>query len=114
MRILRLEPQQSFSENYIFFISAIIQSVQISLESYLSQIGRLVERLIRCLVDSQDEIRINEEEKPNGATIYILVGASDLGKVIGKQGRTARALRTIVNAAGMKQKRSYSIDIVRV
>lgn len=72
----------------------------------------LVEFIARSLVDKPDEVRVDELDD-RGVTVYELtVGQDDLGKVIGRQGRTARAVRTILSAAGAKTNRRYELDIL--
>ena len=73
---------------------------------------QLVHAIARSLVDAPDLVHV--EAIPDGdATILRLhVGPGDIGKVIGRQGRTARSFRTILGAASMKLKRRYSLDIV--
>jgi predicted RNA-binding protein YlqC (UPF0109 family) len=67
----------------------------------------LIESMAHALVDKPDEVEINEIEGAQTSVIELRVSKSDLGKVIGKQGRTARAMRTIMSAASTKlQKRS--------
>ncbi len=64
---------------------------------------RLIEDIAKALVDIPEEVIINEVEGEQTVTVLELkVAPSDLGKVIGKQGRTARSIRTILGAAGMK------------
>jgi uncharacterized protein len=72
----------------------------------------LVEQIAKALVDAPDQVAIDPVEE-NGETVFELkVAEGDLGKVIGKQGRTARAMRTVLNAAGIKQNKRYSLEIV--
>jgi predicted RNA-binding protein YlqC (UPF0109 family) len=62
-------------------------------------------------VDQPEKVVVNQVEGEQGTVLELEVAPEDLGKVIGKQGRTARAIRMILNAAGMKLKRRYSLDI---
>jgi len=72
----------------------------------------LVEFLAKSLVDDPDGVQVHTLDR-DGSTVYELeVAASDLGKVIGRQGRTARAMRTILGAAGQKQRRRLILDIL--
>ena len=71
----------------------------------------LVEHLARALVDRPDEVVVQEVVKEQAVVLTLHVAPSDLGKVIGRQGRTAHSLRTIVGVAGMKQKRRAVLDI---
>jgi len=72
----------------------------------------LIEFLAKSLVDSPDEVKTRTFERDQQTVIELEVAAADLGKVIGRQGRTARAFRTILAAAGEKAHRRYSLDIV--
>lgn len=73
---------------------------------------QLLEQMVRALVDSPDEVNVNEVEGEQSTIFELRVAQSDLGKVIGKQGRTARAFRTILSAAGMKTKRRFTLEIL--
>jgi uncharacterized protein len=71
-----------------------------------------VELIVKALVDDAAAVDVCEVER-NGATlIEVRVAAADMGKVIGKQGRTVRALRSLVHAVGFKTDRRYGLDIV--
>ena len=73
----------------------------------------LVEFLAKSLVDKPDEVKIHTFERGDqGTVIELEVAPEDLGKVIGRQGRTARAIRTLLAAAGQKTRRRYILDIV--
>lgn len=72
----------------------------------------LVEFVAKSLVDNPDEVRTRTYEREQGTVIELEVAPADLGKVIGRQGRTARALRTLLTAAGEKSRRRVSLDIV--
>jgi predicted RNA-binding protein YlqC (UPF0109 family) len=73
----------------------------------------LVEFLAKSLVDHPDEVRVRSYERGDQGTVLELeVAPADLGKVIGRQGRTARAIRTVIAAAGQKSRRRYSLDIL--
>jgi predicted RNA-binding protein YlqC (UPF0109 family) len=69
----------------------------------------LVELIARQLVDMPDEVFV---EKFEDGVIELEVAESDVGKVIGRQGRTARALRTLLNAAGYRARRRYTLEII--
>jgi predicted RNA-binding protein YlqC (UPF0109 family) len=72
----------------------------------------LVELIARSLVDRPDDVEVTEIED-DGVTIFELrVAEDDLGKVIGKQGKTARSIRTILASAGAKADRQYEFEIV--
>lgn len=72
----------------------------------------LVEFIAGSLVDNPDEVRAKEIEGHQATVIELIVAPSDLGKVIGKQGRTARAIRTILNASGTKLKKRFVLEIL--
>jgi predicted RNA-binding protein YlqC (UPF0109 family) len=73
----------------------------------------LIEFLAKSLVDNPDEVQTRTYERGDQGTVVELeVAPADLGKVIGRQGRTARAIRTLLSAAGQKSRRRYSLDIV--
>ena len=72
----------------------------------------LVEMIAKALVDSPDEVAVNAIEGEQSTVLELKVAPNDLGKVIGKQGRTARAIRTILGAAGMKLRRRYTLEIL--
>ena len=72
----------------------------------------LVEFLAKSLVDHPEEVRLRTLERDEQTVIELEVSPDDLGKVIGRQGRTARAMRTVLAAAGQKSRRRYTLDIV--
>lgn len=72
----------------------------------------LVEFLAKSLVDDASEVRVRSFERDQSTVIELEVAPADLGKVIGRQGRTARAIRTVLAAAGQKSRRRYTLDIV--
>lgn len=65
----------------------------------------LVEVIARALVDNPDEVVVTETEKEGGTFIELKVAPSDMGKVIGKQGRIAKAIRSVVKAAASKEEK---------
>lgn len=71
----------------------------------------LVASMARALVDHPDEVRVEAAPDRDGTVLLLRVSPSDLGKVIGKQGRTARSIRTILGAASMKAQHRYALDI---
>lgn len=71
----------------------------------------LVEYIAKSLVDRPEEVRMSLEEKEDVTVLHLSVAKEDLGKIIGRQGRTARALRTLVNAASAKQERRCILEI---
>jgi predicted RNA-binding protein YlqC (UPF0109 family) len=72
----------------------------------------LIEYIAKVLVDNPDEVRVTELEGKQTAVIELRVAKEDLGKVIGKQGRTARAMRTILGAASTKMKKRSVLEIL--
>jgi len=72
----------------------------------------LVEEIAKALVDLPDEVSVREVEGEQVTVLELRVAASDLGKVIGKQGRTARSIRTLLGAAGMKLNRRFTLEIL--
>lgn len=72
----------------------------------------LVEEIAKALVDSPEKVEVGEVEGPQFTALELRVDPSDLGKIIGKQGRTARSIRTILSAISTKENRRYSLEIV--
>ena len=72
----------------------------------------LVEYIAKALVDDPASVRVNEVQGEHVTVIELRVARADLGKVIGKQGRTARALRTILNASATKQGQRAVLEII--
>jgi predicted RNA-binding protein YlqC (UPF0109 family) len=72
----------------------------------------LVEDIAKALVDIPEEVSVREVQGEQVTILELKVAASDLGKVIGKQGRTARSVRTILGAAGMKLNRRFTLEIL--
>jgi predicted RNA-binding protein YlqC (UPF0109 family) len=72
----------------------------------------LIEAIAKALVDNPDEVSVRAIEGEQVTVLELRVHPSDLGKVIGKQGRTARSVRTILNAAGMKLKKRFTLEIL--
>jgi predicted RNA-binding protein YlqC (UPF0109 family) len=73
---------------------------------------QLIEDIAKALVDLPDEVSINVIEGEQTTVLELKVAPGDLGKVIGKQGRTARSIRTILGAAGMKLNRRFTLEIL--
>ena len=78
----------------------------------MSELRDLIEYVGKALVDLPDNVEVTEIEGEQTTVIELKVDKSDLGKVIGKQGRTARALRTILNAASTKLKKRSVLEII--
>ncbi len=72
----------------------------------------LVEVIAKSLVEKPDEVTVTQREDSNSIVVELKVAQSDMGKVIGKQGRIAKALRTVVKAASSKESRKVIVDIV--
>ena len=73
---------------------------------------QLIEDIAKALVDIPEEVTVKTVEGEQITVLELKVAPSDLGKVIGKQGRTARSIRTIVGAAGMKLNRRFTLEIL--
>lgn len=71
-----------------------------------------IEMIVKALVDDADAVDVREIERDGTTRIEVRVAQADMGKVIGKQGRTVRALRSVVYAAGLKQHRRFVLDVV--
>jgi len=72
----------------------------------------LIEYIAKALVDNPDDVSVTELEGKQTSVIELRVAKEDLGKVIGKQGRTARAMRTILGAASTKVKKRSVLEIL--
>ncbi len=72
----------------------------------------LVETIAKSLVDNPDEVSVREISDGGSEIIELRVAASDMGKIIGKQGRIVKAIRTVVKSAGAKQNRKIEVEVV--
>jgi predicted RNA-binding protein YlqC (UPF0109 family) len=72
----------------------------------------LVEAIAKALVDNPDQVHVNSIEGEQVTVLELKVHPTDLGKVIGRQGRTAKSIRTILGAAGMKLKKRMTLEII--
>ena len=72
----------------------------------------LVEVIAKSLVDHPEDVRVEEEQEDRQVTLKLHVDEDDMGKVIGRQGRIAKAMRTVVKAAEKKKKKKVSVDII--
>jgi predicted RNA-binding protein YlqC (UPF0109 family) len=72
----------------------------------------LVEQIAQALVDAPAEVQVTPVEEGDATVLELRVAQTDLGKVIGKQGRTAKSIRTILGAASMKLKKRYTLEII--
>ncbi|MGA9771121.1 MAG: KH domain-containing protein [Blastocatellia bacterium] len=72
----------------------------------------VIEAIAKALVDFPDEVAVKEIDGEATVVLELRVAQPDLGKIIGKQGRTARAMRTLLRAAGMKLKKRFVLEIL--
>ena len=72
---------------------------------------QLVEVIAKSLVENPDEVVVTETEKDDAIVVELKVGPADMGKVIGRQGRIAKAIRSVVKAAAAKEDRKVIVDI---
>jgi len=72
----------------------------------------LVEQIAQALVDAPDQVQVTAVEDGEATVLELRVAQTDLGKVIGKQGRTAKSIRTLLSAASMKLKKRYTLEII--
>jgi predicted RNA-binding protein YlqC (UPF0109 family) len=72
----------------------------------------LVESIAKALVDHPELVQVNAVEGEQVTVLELRVAPDDLGKVIGRQGRTAKSIRTLLGAAGMKLKKRYTLEIL--
>jgi uncharacterized protein len=79
---------------------------------HTADVRLLVEQIAKALVDTPDEVVVSQIEEDGETVIELEVAENDMGRVIGKQGRTARAFRNLLNAAGVKAHRRYSLEIL--
>lgn len=75
--------------------------------------GELVEYIAKALVDNPDEVSVNEIEGSQSVIIELKVAEEDMGKIIGKQGRIAKAIRTVVKAAAIKENKRAVVEIIQ-
>lgn len=73
----------------------------------------LVEVIAKALVEKPDEVVVTETENNKVITVELRVAPSDMGKVIGKQGRIAKAIRSVVKAASSKENKRVNVEIVQ-
>lgn len=72
----------------------------------------LVEQIAQALVDAPEQVQVTAVPDADATVLELRVAQTDLGKVIGKQGRTAKSIRTILGAASMKLKKRYTLEII--
>ncbi|GFN36386.1 KH domain-containing protein [Tepidimicrobium xylanilyticum] len=75
--------------------------------------GELVEIIAKALVDNPDQVEVNEIEGTQSVIIELKVAEEDMGKIIGKQGRIAKAIRTVVKAAAIKDNKRVVVEIIQ-
>lgn len=78
----------------------------------LSELAKLIEAIAKALVDKPGEVSVNEVVGENTTVLELKVAKDDLGKIIGKQGRTARSIRTVLNGASTKLKKRTVLEII--
>jgi uncharacterized protein len=76
-------------------------------------VGELVEMIAKALVDNPDAVEVNEVEGTQSVIIELKVAPEDMGKIIGKQGRIAKAIRTVVKAAAIKENKRVVVEIIQ-
>ena len=74
--------------------------------------GELVKYIAQNLVDKPDDVKVEIKEGERATIIELSVAPEDMGKVIGKQGRIAKAIRTVVKAASIRENKKYVVEIV--
>jgi predicted RNA-binding protein YlqC (UPF0109 family) len=72
----------------------------------------LVEQIARALVDHPEQVHVNAVDGEQVTVLELKVAPDDLGKVIGRQGRTAKSIRTLLGAAGMKLRKRFTLEIL--
>jgi len=75
-------------------------------------VKELVELIVKSLVDNPDKVKVTQLDGEQSSIIELTVAPEDMGKVIGKQGRNAQAIRVILGAAGMKLKKRVNLEIL--
>jgi predicted RNA-binding protein YlqC (UPF0109 family) len=75
-------------------------------------VKELIEMIAKALVDNPDNVQVSQLDGEQSSIIELKVAQEDIGKVIGKQGRTAQAIRMILGAAGMKLKKRFNLEII--
>ena len=76
-----------------------------------SKVQGLIHRIVLALVDNPDKVQVTATDSEQGTTFLVTVAPTDVGKIIGKDGRTAQSLRSLLSAFGMKSKVRYSLDL---
>lgn len=78
----------------------------------MSALKGLIEQLVKAIVDKPEEVKISEVEGESTSVIELRVAKEDIGKIIGKEGKTAKAMRTILSAASQKLKKKTHLEII--
>ena len=78
----------------------------------MEELKELIEYIVKALVDNPEKVEVKEIAGERSIIYELKVGEGDLGKVIGKEGRTAKAIRTIITAAAMKQGKRTVLEII--
>jgi uncharacterized protein len=81
-------------------------------ETRTLDVRTLIEQIAKSLVDAPDEVLVYQVEEEGETVIELEVAPDDMGKVIGKHGRTVRALRCLVNATGIRSQKRYALEIL--
>jgi hypothetical protein len=71
-----------------------------------------VEKIVNALVDDKDAVEVSEEKGERATVIKLRVAASDMGRIIGREGRTVKAIRSLLFAAGQKHGQRFVLDII--
>lgn len=82
------------------------------MSEHTADVRLLIEQIAKALVDAPDQVAVNQVEEDGETVLELEVAENDMGRVIGKQGRTARALRNLLSAAGVKAHRRYALEIL--
>ena len=72
----------------------------------------MIEQLVKSLVDDADKVSVSVVEEPGETVLELELAPRDVGKVIGKQGRTIRAMRNLLSAAGVRSNKRYALEII--
>ena len=97
---------------YSHEVSVMKEATTEASDQAVDRMQQLVLEIVQALVDDPDAVSVDVIEDGDVTVLSVCVSPSDIGKVIGKQGRTARSLRTILGAASMKLHHRFALDIV--
>lgn len=78
----------------------------------MSSLKGLIEELVKAIVDKPEEVKISEVEGESTTVLELKVAKEDIGKIIGKEGKTAKAMRTILSAASQKIRKKTHLEII--